>query len=60
MERWALMRTGRTYQEWAAMARWQRTHTLYMATEEAKHRVRHAQKGLAGLVSALVAKILGV
>lgn len=60
-ERYAFMRTGRSYLEWRVMAKWQRQDYLLRHAHETKGRVAAAQKGgIGGLIGAVVAKVLGV
>lgn len=59
-DRYAFMRTGRSYLEWRIMARWQRADFLFRHVQETKERVKVAQKGFGGLIGAIVAKFLGV
>jgi hypothetical protein len=59
-ERHAMMRAGRTYHEWAAMTKWQRAYFLTRSLNEAKGRIQKAQRGLPGLIGALVSRLLGV
>lgn len=53
------MRTGRSYLEWRTMPRWARLDYMHRYQAEVKERAKLAQKGFAGLVGAVVSKILG-
>ena len=54
------MSRGLSYGDWRLMTRWQRAYHLTRSLEEAKARMRAAQKGLSGIVGAVVAKVLGI
>jgi hypothetical protein len=47
------------YTDWRLMTRWQRNYHLRRMVEDTKTRVKAAQKGLSGLIGAVVSRILG-
>lgn len=58
-ERYALMRRGVQYSDWARMTRWQRVYHLRRVHADAQEAMRAASKGIGGLIGAVVAKLLG-